>query len=366
MSVQFLDLKAQYESIKSEVDAAMQAVINDCSFILGPAVKAFEEQFAQYCESPYCIALNSGTSALELAFKAFEPPAGAEAITVANTFFATTEAMSNVGLMPVLVDCKEDDGLIDVSQIEAAITARTKFIVPVHLYGQMADMDPILEIAHKHDLIVIEDGAQAHGATYKGRRAGSIGDAAGFSFYPGKNLGAYGDAGGITTKHAHIADRIRMLRDHGMRQKYHHEVIGTNERMDGIQGAVLSVKLRYLDQWNEQRRQIAALYRNAIDQLADVSYLIAHADRTSVYHLFIAVLQDRATVLAHLQKQGIQTGLHYPIPIHKQVAYKNESFANQSFPVAEKLADQILSLPMYAELTNEQAGLVITALTAAV
>lgn len=352
MPVPFLDLKAQYQSIKKEIDPAIQAVIDSCAFASGPAVEKFEKNFAKYCGTKHCIGVGNGTSALELILRAYGIGQGDEVITVANSFFASAEAISLANATPILVDCKEDDALIDMTKIEAAITQKTKAIIPVHLYGQCADMDAVMTIAKKHSLIVIEDACQAHGALYKGKKAGSMGHAAAFSFYPGKNLGAYGEAGAVTTNDDDVNKIIRMLRDHGMQEKYKHKVVGKNERMDGIQGAVLDIKLQHLDTWNDARRKHAALYRTLLESNPNVRLFAAHEDRTSNYHLFVVRVKNRDAVQEKLKEKGIATGIHYPIPIHLQEAYA-EKWEKGDFPVAEKLAREILSLPMYAELTEE-------------
>lgn len=362
MNVPFLDLQAQYTTIKTEVEPAIQSVLQDCSFILGPAVQAFEQNFAAFCNTKHCIGVNSGTSALELIFRNLKPEGYCEAITPANTFFATVEAMVNAGITPVLVDCNADDALIDTGKIEAAITKHTAFIVPVHLYGQVADMQPIIAIASQHNIHVVEDCAQAHGATYQGKPAGSFGIAAGFSFYPGKNLGAFGDAGGVTTNNNVLAEQLRMHRDHGMREKYNHQIIGDNDRMDGIQGAVLNVKLRHLATWNEARRERAKRYQKNLAGHAGVTLFTTHQHREHVYHLFVVQVQNREVVQQALQEKGIATGMHYPIAIHKQQAFAGSPLAQQSFPHAEQLSSTILSLPMYAELPLESVDYVCEAL----
>jgi dTDP-4-amino-4,6-dideoxygalactose transaminase len=359
MSVPFLDLQAQYKSIKNEVDPAIQSVIESSAFASGPAVTAFEEKFATYCHSKHCAGVGSGTAAITLALRACNIGPGDEVITVANTFFATVEAISLVGATVVLVDCNEDDALINVDRIEGAITSNTKAIVPVHLYGQVADMNAIMTIAEAHSLIVIEDAAQAHGAMRAGKRAGSVGDIGCFSFYPGKNLGAYGEAGAVTTNDAETHKRICMLRDHGMARKYHHDVIGYNERMDGIQGAVLGVKLKYLESWNEQRRKHAALYK---EKLSGVKLFTTHKDCKHVYHLFVIRSKERDALQKKLQEKRIATGIHYPIPNHLQKAYAGNKWKQGDFPVAEKLAGEVVSLPMYAELTEEQISEVCAAI----
>lgn len=351
MPIPFLDLQTQYQSIKPEVDAAIQKVLDTSAYVLGPSVESFERNFATFCGVEHCIGLNSGTAALALLMQAYDIGPGDEVITVANTFFASAEAISEVGATPVLVDCEEGSALINPDLIEAAITPKTKAIIPVHLYGQCADMDRINAIAKKQNILVFEDACQAHGAVYKGKRAGSLADGAAFSFYPGKNLGAYGDGGGVTTHSSGIAEKIRMLRDHGSKKKYSHEYIGWNERMDGIQGAVLDVKLQHLDGWNAKRRSHAALYRQQLQGV--VPMMEEHSYGTSVYHLFVIRTQNREALQSHLQGRGIATGIHYPVPIHLQPAYAGK-WRQGDFPVAETLMSEILSLPMFPELTEEQ------------
>lgn len=361
MPVPFLDLKAQYATIKKEIDPAIQQVIDTCAFALGPAVERFEKAFAEYCGAQHAIGVGNGTSAIELILMAHGIGRGDEVITVANSFFASAEAISLTGATPVLVDCNEDDALIDTTKIEAAITKKTKAIIPVHLYGQCADMDAVKAIAQKHKLLVIEDACQAHGSIYKGKKAGSLADAAAFSFYPGKNLGAYGEGGGITTNDDAIAKKIRMLRDHGMPEKYKHAVVGRNERLDGIQGAVLDVKLKHLETWNNGRRAHAKKYFSTLGEMSNVKLFTAHTDRSSNYHLFVIRVQNRDAVQQKLKDKGIATGIHYPIPIHMQEAYAGK-WKKGDFPIAEKIASELLSLPMYAELTEAQVQEVCDAL----
>lgn len=349
MSVPFLDLQAQYASLKDEMAAAMDDVLKSGIFVLGPHVEAFERAFATYCGTSHCIAVNSGTSALALLMQAHGIGAGDEVITVTNSFFASAEAISEIGATPVLIDCIEETALMNPALLEAAITERTKAILPVHLYGQCADMDAINTIAQERKLLVFEDACQAHGATYKGKRAGSLSNGAAFSFYPGKNLGAYGEGGAITVNDPGIAEHIRMLRDHGSRRKYHHEAIGWNERMDALQGAVLNVKLTHLDTWNTKRREHAAAYREA---LTNVPCMREESYGESVYHLFVIRSSHRDELQKYLAEQGIQSGIHYPIPIHLQPAYKG-TWNQGDFPIAEKLAGEILSLPMFPELTSD-------------
>lgn len=354
MQVPFLDLKAQYTTLRPEADEAIGRVLASCAFAGGPEVEAFEKAFANYCEVDECMGVGSGTGALELILRAYGIGPGDDVITAANTFFATAEAISLVGARPVLIDADEGTALMDHKLLEKAITSQTKAVIPVHLFGQPADMDSILEIARKYKLIVIEDSCQAHGARYKGRKTGSLSDSAAFSFYPGKNLGAYGEAGAVTTNDPHIAERIRMLRDHGMPRKYQHELVGRNDRMDGIQGAILGVKLRHLDGWNEARRRHAAQYRSLLGDCDRIKLIKERGDSQPVYHLFVARVTDRDRVLSELKEAGIATGIHYPIPIHLQRAYEFLGYKEGSFPVSETLALEMISLPMFAELSQEQ------------
>ena len=360
-TIPFVDLAVQYEALAAEIQAAITDVMHHTDFILGRAVKLFEEEFAAYCGSQYAIALDSGTSALELALRAFDIGPGDEVITVSNTFIATTLAISYTGAHPVLVDCLPDTYNIDAAQIEPAITAHTKAIMPVHLYGQPADMDPIMDIARRRGLLVIEDACQAHGARYKGRRVGSIGHAAAFSFYPGKNLGAYGDGGAVTTNDARVADKIRMLRNYGQREKYHHLLQGYNRRLDTMQAAILRVKLRYLDEWNAARREHAEQYRRALVGL-DVIAPQTSSFAEPIWHLYIVRVRDRDQLSAYLKERGIITGIHYPIPIHLQPAYRELGYQRGDFPRSEEYAEKILSLPMYAELTPDLIGQVVSAI----
>ncbi len=350
--VPFVDLVAQYNSIKTEVDEAMANVLRTSAFILGPDVKQFETEFAAFCGAGFAIGVDSGTSALEIILRALEIGPGDEVITAANTFIATVLAISYVGAKPVLVDVDPATYNIDVKQIQKAITKRTKAIIPVHLFGQPADMDPIMELARQHSLYVVEDACQAHGARYKGKRTGSIGHAAAFSFYPSKNLGAYGDGGMITTNDAKIADAIRMLRNYGEKTKYMHEIIGYNRRLDTLQAAVLRVKLKYLDQWNASRRQHAAKF-NALLQGSRAVAPVTAAFAEPVFHLYVIQVSERDELRKKLADRGISTGIHYPVPIHLQKAYGALGYREGMFPVTEESARRMLSLPMYAELTPE-------------
>ncbi|KYC37754.1 erythromycin biosynthesis sensory transduction protein eryC1 [Scytonema hofmannii PCC 7110] len=351
--IPFVDLKSQYTSIKDEINSAVLKVLESTQFILGDEVANLEKEFSGYCGADYGIAVNTGTSALHLALLAAGVGPGDEVITVSFTFVATVAAIYYTGATPVFVDIDPVSYTIDTTQIEKAITERTKAILPVHLYGQPVDMEPILEIARRHNLIVIEDAAQAHGAEYKGQRVGSLGDIGCFSFYPGKNLGAYGEGGMVVTSNPEYARTMRMLRDWGQERRYHHVLKGYNYRMDGIQGAILRVKLRYLDKWTEARRTHAALY----DQLlADTGVTTPTVMPYShhVYHVYAIASQHRDALQQSLQEQGIQTGIHYPIPVHLQKAYSYLEYKPGDFPHSEQAAKEVLSLPMYAELTTAQ------------
>jgi dTDP-4-amino-4,6-dideoxygalactose transaminase len=353
MLVPFVDLQAQYRAIKSEIDTAIARVLDNAAFVLGREVEAFEAAFAEYVGARYCVGVNSGTAAIQLALMACRIGAGDEVIVPANSFFATAEGVSNAGATPVFVDADPVSYTINVARIEAAITPRTRAILPVHLYGQPADLDPILQLAEKYQLSVIEDAAQAHGSRYKGRRVGALGRAGCFSFYPGKNLGAYGEGGAIVTDDPQIARRARMLRDHGSERKYHHEMIGYNFRLEGLQGAVLGVKLRHLDRWNALRRAHAARYRELLKRVR-VTLPPEMPYAYHVYHLFVIQADERDRLRAALDGAGIQTGIHYPVPIHLQPAYGWRGHRAGDFPEAERQARRVLSLPMYPELTAEQ------------
>jgi dTDP-4-amino-4,6-dideoxygalactose transaminase len=362
IKVPYLDLKAQYRSIKPEIDEAVARVLENCQFVLGPEVSEFEKEFAAYSGARDCIALNSGTSALHLALLAAGVGAGDEVITVPFTFVASVATILYAGAKPVLVDIEPRTFNMDPSAIEAAISPRTKAIVPVHLYGQPADMDPIMEVARRRNLIVIEDAAQAHGAKYKGHSVGSIGDIACFSFYPTKNLGAYGEGGAVTTNNPAYARTIRMLRDWGQDRKYHHLLHGYNYRMEGLQGAILRVKLRHLDQWTEARRAIVSQYNQFLAD-SDVVRPTEMPWARHVYHLYTLRSGHRDALQAALLNEGIQTGVHYAIPVHLQTAYARLGYGGGSLPESEKAAGEVLSLPLYPELTQDQVQSVAQALT---
>jgi dTDP-4-amino-4,6-dideoxygalactose transaminase len=359
--VPYLDLKAQYQSIKHEIDAAISLVLDSCQFVLGPEVATFEQEFATYCGTSDCIALNSGTSALHLALLAAGVGPGDEVITVPFTFVASVAAICYTGASPVLVDIDPRSFTMDPAAIETVITSRTKAILPVHLYGQPADMDPIMEVARRHGLVVIEDAAQAHGAKYKGRPVGSIGDMACFSFYPGKNLGAYGEGGAVTTSNAEHGCTVRMLRDWGQDRKYHHVLRGYNYRMEGFQGAILRVKLRHLEQWTEARRAVVTQYNRHLAD-AGVERPTEMPWARHVYHVYTLRADNRDGLQIALQAEGIQTGIHYPVPVHLQPAYADLGYGKGAFLQSEKAAAQVLSLPLYPEMTDVQVQRVSQAL----
>lgn len=358
--IAFVDLKAQYQSIKDEINQAIADVVSSCQFILGSEVEAFEREFAAYCGVEYAVGANSGTSALHLALLAAGVGPGDEVITVSYTFIATAATIRYAGAVPVFVDVTPGSYTMDPAKIEAAITPRTKAIMPVHLYGQCADMDPILEIARARNLIVIEDAAQAHGAEYKTRRAGSLADLACFSFYPGKNLGAYGEAGAVVSNNREYVEAMRVLRDHGQSRKYYHDMLGYNYRLEGIQGAVLRVKLRHLDDWNQARRDHAASYRSLLKD-SGVSLLDEMPYGVPVYHIFPVFSARRDQLQKHLAASGVATGIHYPIPAHLQPAVADLKYEAGSLPVTERASNETLSLPMYAELSEEDVASVARA-----
>jgi dTDP-4-amino-4,6-dideoxygalactose transaminase len=357
-NIPLVDLHAQYRALKPEIDAAIQATLDTSSFILGPQVEAFEKAFATFCGAKHAVALANGTDAAALALEAVGVGPGDEVITVAHTFIATAEGITEVGARPVFVDVRPDSLLMDVAKLEAAITPRTKAIVPVHLYGQTVDMDPLLAIAHRHGLKVIEDACQAHGAEYKGRRAGSMGDAATFSFYPGKNLGAYGDAGALVTNQADIADWVRRKRNHGRATKYTHDFVGRNSRMDGLQGAVLNVKLPHLDAWNTERRRLAGRYDALLAPLG-IHRVATQDDCLPVFHLYVVRISQRDRVLASLQAAGIEAGIHYPVPLHLQKAYAHLGLGPGHLPVTEAAAADILSLPIWPGMGTDAQQYVV-------
>jgi dTDP-4-amino-4,6-dideoxygalactose transaminase len=358
--IPFVDLRAQYLSIKPEVDAAVLKVLDSTQFVLGPEVKAFEEMFSAYCQTREAIGVNTGTSALHLALLAIGVGPGDEVITTPFTFIATVSAIVYTGARPVLVDIDPATLTIDPALIEAAITSRTKAILPVHLYGQPAEMDAIMDIAKRHGIAVIEDAAQAHGAEYRGRRVGSIGDAGCFSFYPGKNLGAYGEGGAVTTDAPEIARKVRMLRDWGAERKYLHELKGYNFRLEGVQGAVLKVKMSHIERWTEARRACAAYYDRRLPALVRTQSVPAHVRH--VYHIYAIRHPHRDALQAALQAKGIATGIHYPVPVHLQPCFADLGYGAGAFPHAEGAAKEVLSLPLYPELETSAQDVVMAAL----
>ena len=360
MTVPFIDLQAQYETTKDEIQAAVSATLASGQFVLGSEVAAFEEEFAAYSSARFGIGVNSGSSALHLALLAAGVGPGDEVITVSCTFVATVAAIDYTGARPVFVDVDPATLTMDAGQVEAAITDRTRAILPVHLHGQAADLDPILEIARRRGLRVVEDAAQAHASEYKGRRVGSIGDLGCFSFYPGKNLGACGEAGMVVTNDPDFAHTVRMLRDWGQERKYHHVLKGFNYRMEGMQGAILRVKLRHLDAWTEARRRHAAHYNELLAH-AGLQTPVEKPYARHVYHVYAVRTPKRDLLQQTLQARGIQTGIHYPIPVHLQKAYAEFGGGAGTLPVTERAASELLSLPMFAELQPSQIEAVCAA-----
>ncbi len=355
MNIPFFDLTKQYETIQAEIDAATARVLKGGWYILGPEVKAFEKEFADYLGVQHAIGVGSGTEAIHIALLALGVGAGDEVITVPNTAVATVAAIELTGARAVLVDVRPDTMLMDVAQIERALTPRTKAIIPVHLFGQSCDLDPILAIARAHNIFVLEDCAQAHGATYRGKRVGSIGDIAAFSFYPTKNLGAYGDGGAIATNNPELAQRIDLLRQYGWRERYTSDIKGMNSRLDELQAAILRVKLRHLDAWNQARRERAALYTELLRTVTpprEMPY------GEAVYHLYVVQSPKRDALIAHLKARGIGTMIQYPHTIHLQPAYTNLGYRQGDLPVSERLAREIVSLPLYPELSLENVRMI--------
>lgn len=365
-SVPFIDLHAQYLSIREEIDSAVSQVISASAFIGGHFLNAFEEDFRHYCGTTEAVGVSNGTDAVRLALLACGVGPGDEVITVPNTFIATTEAVTMIGAKIKFVDVESTTLNMDPRLLESAVTDRTKAILPVHLYGRPADMDRILAVARKNGLKVVSDAAQAHGAMYRNRGIGTMGDAATFSFYPGKNLGAYGDAGAVVTNDPEIARRVRLLRDHGRTKKYEHELEGFNCRMDGLQGAVLSVKLRHLERWTDLRRKHAARYSSLLEGISSVRTPVEARDCKAVYHIFAIETDRRDEIQHYLRSQRIETGIHYPIPLHLQPAYSYLRLGRGSFPVAERLAERVLSLPIFPEMSDTQIERVSGAIRTAI
>lgn len=361
-TVPFVDLVGQYHRYKAELDRAIAGVLENAAFIGGPALGRFEEAFSRYCGAKHTIGCGNGTDALFLILRALGIGAGDEVIVPANTFIATAEAVSLTGAKVVFADVDERYSLIDPAAVEAAITPRTRALIPVHLYGQLADLRRLTAIGERHNLVVIEDSAQAHGAEEDGRRAGSVGRASGFSFYPGKNLGAYGDGGAVVTSDSQLADKVRRIANHGRADKFGHELVGVNSRLDGLQAAILEVKLRHLDTWNTERRRHAALYTELLASVPGVKTPEVKSALAHVFHLYVIRVQDREGLKRHLAERNIQSGIHYPEPLHLLGAYAHLGYGRGAFPVAERACSEILSLPMSPELTAEQQHRVVEAI----
>jgi dTDP-4-amino-4,6-dideoxygalactose transaminase len=359
MTVPFLDLKAQYSTIRDEINTAIQEVLDSCAFAGGPFVERFEKDWAAYCGVKHAIGVGNGTDALWHALLALGVGQGDEVITVSSTFMATAEAISLTGATPVFVDILDKHYTMDPELLERALSPRTKAVIPVHLFGQTADMDPIMEFAKKHGLVVVEDACQAHGALYKGRKAGSIGDVGCFSFYPGKNLGAYGEAGAIVSNRPEIDAQVRMFRDHGQKKKYYHDIVGWNGRMDGIQGAILSVKLRRLDAWNDARREVARKYTELLSKIERLTLPREASYAKHVYHVFAIRVRNRNHLMRDLLANEIHCGIHYPVPTHLQNAYRSLGFGPGSLPITETCAEEFLSLPMFPELSEAQISHIV-------
>ncbi|MFO7557429.1 MAG: DegT/DnrJ/EryC1/StrS family aminotransferase [Desulfobacterales bacterium] len=362
MNIPFLNLKIQYEQIKQEVLPMLTEAMENAAFIGGPQVMGFESEFAEFCESRHCVGVNSGTDALRFALMAAGVGPDDEVITVPNTFIATTEAISQVGAIPVFVDIRHDTYNIDVTKIAEKITRKTKAVIPVHLYGQVADMDPLLEISGQNNIVVIEDACQAHGALYRNKKAGSSGIAGCFSFYPGKNLGAFGEGGAVVTQDETIARTIQMIRDHGQAKKYFHDMEGYNGRLDAIQAGVLRIKLKRLKEWNHARRKNAAYYNELLSDVPAVTTPFEPGFAESVYHLYVILVDDRDSLQDFLSRKGVATGLHYPLPLHLQKAYAHLGYKEGSFPVTEEVSKRLLSLPMFPELEKTQIEYVVSSI----
>jgi len=354
--IPFVDLKAQYKAIETEIKEEVNKVLAQTNFILGEPVEEFERAFAQFCNAKYAVGVASGTDALHLALRVLGIGVGDEVITAANTFIATTLAISYTGARPVLVDVGPNTYNIDLDRIEEKITSRTKAIIPVHLYGRVVDMDKLLFLASKHNLEIVEDACQAHGATYKGKKAGSFGIIGCFSFYPGKNLGGYGDGGAVVTSDEKLYQKLKMIRNYGSSKKYYHDTIGYNSRLDTIQAAVLGVKLKYLEDWNNKRFVNAKLYNQKLKGVGDLVLPEIDEESKSVFHLYVVRTKERDELLKYLWANDVQCRIHYPVPIYSLGAYFSLNLKPEDFPVAEEFSKQILSLPIYAELKEEQVN----------
>jgi len=361
MNIPLVDLQAQYQTIRSDILAAIEGVLEDMHLFLGPQVQAFEHEFANYCDCGYGVGVSSGTDALVLALRACAIGQGDEVITVANTFIATVEAIALVGAKPVFVDVDPVTYTMNCQQLDAVLTPQTRAVLPVHLYGNPVDMQPVLDFAHKHGLVVIEDASQAHGTTYQGRKVGGLGDIGCFSLYYSQNLGAYGEAGICVTNDSTLAENIRLLRDHGSRVRYRHEILGSNARLDELQAAVLRVKLPYMEQWNAARQKHARFYREHLQGVVE-AVPQTQAGGTHTYCYYVVQVDERDCVRQRLEQEGIATGIHYPVPVHLQPACAQYGYTHGKLPVTEALAHRILSLPMYPELTDEQLQAIVNAL----
>jgi dTDP-4-amino-4,6-dideoxygalactose transaminase len=362
MKINFVDLKRQYHKYSREFNQAIKEVLEKTDFILGGEVQRFEKDFARYCGTKYCLGVASGTDALLLSLKSLNMGTGDEVITAANTYIATVLAISMVGAKPILVDMNPETYNIDVEKIEKNITKRTKAILPVHLYGQPADMEPITKIAQKYNLYLVEDACQAHGARYQQKKVGSFGDAAAFSFYPGKNLGSYGDGGAITTNNQKLAEKIFMLRNYGQKVKYHHLIKGYNSRLDTIQAAILRAKLIHLDSWNKKRRRIAKLYNQLLSKIEGVVIPKEFPNFESVYHIYLIQVEKRDQLREYLAQKGITTLIHYPVPIHLQPAYRDLGYKKGNFPITENFCNRIVSLPMFPELNDKEIHFIVSSI----
>lgn len=358
MRIPLIDLKTQYYGIKKEIDAGLMQLMEESSFVRGPKVAAFEKAFAEYHQVPYCVSLNSGTDALFLTFKALNVSPGDEIITVPFTFVATAETIRSAGASVKFVDIDSERYTLDPAKLDQAITPKTVGIVPVHLYGTPADMDPILAVAEKHGLWVIEDACQAHGALYKGKKVGTLGKAGAFSFYPSKNLGAFGDGGALITSDPKLAEQVSILRDHGQTTKYKSEMIGYNSRLDTFQAAILLIKLAYLDVWNQKRRTVAQWYREGLTGIKEVQLPAVFADCEEVYHLFVIRAEKRNQLAAYLESKGVSTAVYYVVPLHQQTPF-SQNGKLPPLPVSESLSQEVLSLPMYPDLSHEQVAYVV-------
>ena len=357
MKIPFVDLKSNYLSIKEEIDDALTRIIEDAAFIKGSELELFEKNWAGICEAEFCIGTSSGTSSIELILKAIGIDHDDEIICPSHTFIATSEAIVNCGAKPVFVDCHDSTALIDATEVEKVITEKTKAVIIVDLYGQSADHDAVKKVIGDRNILIIQDAAQSHGALYKKSVTGSYAAVTSFSFYPGKNLGAYGDAGAVVTNDRKLAEKIKMMSDHGRISKYEHIINGTNARMDNLQAAVLNVKMKYLNEWNTKRRKIVNMYRSCLEDI--VRFIDEESFARPVYHLCVIRTQYRDDLMKFLKEHGVSTGIHYPVPLHLQPVYKDMGYKPGDFPRTEKISEEILSLPLYPDMTQEMVEFVI-------